>query len=164
MVAETEKQHRMLNGEAEYSEAIDAVIEKAEHTLHVFDVDLASGSYDTVSRFEALRHFLAKDRINRLVIILHETERLVRRCPRLMNLLKPYGHAISILKTHEHGRMANDPFVIADEAHYVHRFHADSARALLAFYDHAGARLLEEKFGQLQEASTPAVAATTLGL
>ena len=164
MDGETQKQHRMLNGEAEYSAAIDEVIAKAEHTLHIFDIDLAAGSYGTASRFDALRQFLAQDRINRLVIILHETDYLVRYCPRLMNLLKLYGHAISILKTHEHARLANDPFVVADEVHYVHRFHADDARALQAFNDHAGARLLAERFRQLQEASAPAVAPTTLGL
>lgn len=164
MLEGTQKQHRLLNGEAEYSAAIDEVIEQAEHTLHIFDIDLAVGGYDAVSRFEALRQFLAKDRLNRLVIVLHETDYLVRYCPRLMNLLKLYSHAISILKTHEHARVANDPFVIADEVHFVHRFHADDARALQALYDHAGARLLAERFGQLQEASAPAVAATTLGL
>lgn len=157
-------QHRMLNGEEEYEAAIDEVIGNAERTLHIFDPDLTAGGYGSVRRFESLRNFLAKNRANRLVMVLHETEFLTRHCPRLMNLLKLYSHAIAILQTHEHGRVASDPLVIADDAHYVHRFHADSARALLALHDHAGARELEERFGQLLEASSPAVSATTLGL
>jgi hypothetical protein len=157
-------QHRMLNSENEYEQAIDEVIDHAERSLHIFDIDLSSGGYGTARRAESLRSFLMRNRANRLVVVLHETDHLTRYCPRLMNLLKLHSHAISILQTHEHGRVASDPLVIADEAHYVHRFHADSARALQGLGDHAGARQLEERFGQLQEAAAPAVFAVTLGL
>lgn len=157
-------QHRGLNGEAEYEAAIDEVVARAERTLHIFDVDLSAGGYNTARRAESLREYLMKNRANRLVMVLHETEYLTRHCPRLMNLLQLHSHAISILQTHEHGRVASDPAVIADEAHYVHRFHTDSARALLGLNDHAGARQLEERFEQLQEAASPAVFAFTLGL
>ena len=157
-------QHRMLGGEAEYESAIDEVIALAQKTLHVFDADLSSGAYASLKRYEALRDFLARDRSCRLVIVLHETDYFTARCPRLMQLLKTHSHAIVIHKTHEHARVASDPFIVADAAHYVHRFHADGPRGLLATHDHAGARLLEERFDQLLEASHPAVFATTLGL
>ena len=156
--------HRLLNGEADYEAAIGEVIDKAERTLHIFDIDLAMGGYNTLERSDALRGFLTKNRSNRRVIVLDETGYLTRNCPRLMNLLGLHSHAISILKTHEHGRVASDPMVIADEAHYVHRFHADGTRGLRAFWDHAGARQLEERFEQLQEAASPAVWGTALGL
>ncbi len=157
-------QHTLLNGEMEYEAAIDAVIAEAEHTLHIFDPDLTSGGYNSAKRCEGLRTFLIKNRANRLIMVLHETDFLTRQCPRLMQLLKLHSHAISILQTQEHGRIACDPLVIADTAHYVHRFHSANARALLALHDPAGARQLDERFGQLQEASTPAVFAVTLGL
>lgn len=156
--------HRMMDGEKEYAVAIEEVIDRAERTLHIFDIDLAAGGYNTVQRFEAIRDFLVRSRMGSLVVVLHETAYLERHCPRLINLLKLYSHRISILKTHEHGRVASDPFVIADEAHYVHRFHVEGAQALLAFEDHAGARALEERFQQLMGTASPAVSATTLGL
>lgn len=158
------KQHFMLNGEKDYEAAIDRVIDGAENTLHIFDANLASGGYGTARRYESLSDFLRKGSKNRLVIILHETDFFTAYCPRLMNLLKTHSHAIAIHKTTEHARIANDPFVIADEAHYVHRFHCDGARSLLALHDPAGARQLEGRFQQLLEASHPAVFATTLGL
>jgi hypothetical protein len=158
------KQHRSLNGEAEYEVAIDEVIAQAQHTLHVFDVDLTRGGYSSVKRFEGLRDFLLRGRGNRIVLVLHEIDFLTARCPRLMNLLRTHSHSITIQKTHEHARVASDPFVVADETHYVHRFHHDDARSLLALHDHAGARQLDERFSQLLEASHPAVFATTLGL
>lgn len=158
------KQHRMMNGEAEYEAAIDEVVAQATRKLHIFDVDLKHGGFSSLKRFEALRDFLLLGRGNQLVLVLHETDFLTARCPRLMSLLKTYSHSVSIYKTHEHARVASDPFVVADEMHYVHRFHHDDARSLLAVHDYAGARQLEERFAQLLEASHPAVFATTLGL
>jgi hypothetical protein len=157
-------QHQLLIGEKEYEAAIDGVIAHAKHRVHIFDSDLSVGGYSRVKRYEVLRDFLLQGRSNRLVIVVHEIEYLTARCPRLMNLLKTNSHAISIHKTAEHARIASDPFVIADDAHYVHRFHSDGMRFLLAYQDHAGTRPLEERFAQLMESSTPAVFATTTGL
>lgn len=159
-----ELEHRALVSEAAYEAAIDEVIAAAQHTLHIFDADLSRGGYSSLKRFEDLRDFLLRNRSNQLVLVLHEIDFLTARCPRLMNLLRTHSHNITIHKTHEHARGASDPFVIADEMHFVHRFHRDDARALMALYDHAGSRQLEERFGQLLEASHPAVFATTLGL
>lgn len=158
------KQHRVLTGEAEYQAAIDQVITQAQHTLHVFDVDLTHGGYSSLKRFEDMRDFLRRGRTNRMALVLHEIDFLTTRCPRLIDLLRTHSHSITIHMTHEHARMARDPFVIADEAHFVHRFQHDDARFLLALHDPAGARQREERFGQLLEASHPAVFATTLGL
>lgn len=158
------RQHFMLSGEKDYEAAIDRVIAQAESSLHLFDVNLSAGGYGSLARFEALNAFLRKSGKNRLVIVLHETDYFTAYCPRLMNLLKTYSHAVAIHKTVEHARIANDPFIIADEGHYVHRFHSGGARFLLALHDHAGARQLEERFRQLLEASHPAVFGTALGL
>jgi len=163
-VTKAAPRHTMLNGEAEYEAAIDTVIEHAERTLHLFDTDLATGGFGSSRRYEGLRSFLTKHRANRIVIVLHETDHITRYYPRLMQLLKLHSHAMTILQTQEHGRIANDPLVIADAMHYVHRFHADSARALLALDDPAGGHQLEERFAQLEEAATPTVFSDTLGL
>jgi len=156
-------QHRLLDGEKDYTAAIDDVIEKAVSSLHIFDIDLSAGGYQTIARYEALRRFMVRSS-GKLIVVVHDTAFLERFCPRLLNLLKLYSYRISIMKTQEHGRSANDPFVIADEVHYVHRFHADGARAKIGYEDHAEARILEERFQQLVETAEPAVSATTLGL
>lgn len=159
-----QKQHFMESGEAAFEEAIDAVIARARHTLHVFDVDLTRGGYSSLRRYEALQEFLLRSRSNRLTLVLHDIDFLTTRCPRLMSLLKAYSHAIAIHQTHEHARAASDPLLIADATHFIHRFHSRGARFLLALNDPAGAYPLEERFGQLLQASHPAVFATTLGL
>lgn len=158
------KQHLMLSGEAEYEKAIDEVIAKAQRTLHLFDIDLTHGGYSSLKRFDGLRDFLLRGRGNQIVLVLHEIDFLTARCPRLMNLLRMHSHNMRIHRTQEHARLASDPFVVADEMHFVHRFHHDDARGLLGLHDHPGAHQLEERFGQLLEASHSAVFATTLGL
>jgi hypothetical protein len=53
---------------------------------------------------------------------------------------------------------------LLDDCHYLHRFHFDGPRGVLALDDSAGALPLIERFAQIWEASAPAVSATTLGL
>ena len=161
---DTREQHWMLNGERDYESAIDRVIDTAQHTLHIFDDNLTNGGYASLKRHDALNAFLRKSGKNRLIVVLHDTEHVSAYCPRIMNLLKMHSHAMAIHKTMEHARFARDPFVVADDLLYVHRFHRDGARSLLAINDPAGARQIEERFQQLLEASHPAVFATTLGL
>lgn len=161
---EGSKELHMLSGEEAYAAAIDEVIERAQHTLHIFDVDLIRGGYDSLTRCDGLRSFLAKGRANQLVVVLHQTDFLIGRCPRLMRLLKTHAHAFSIRQTFDHARSVADPLVIADSLHYVHRFHRDGARFLLAFSDHEGGREMEGRFHQLVEASFPAVSSTIVGL
>mgnify|MGYP000492280870 CR=1 FL=1 len=158
------KDLRMLSGEEAYSAAIDEVIGRAQRTLHIFDVNLIRGDYGSMARCEALRNFLCGSRGTQLVMVLHQTDYLTGHCPRLMLLLRAQGHAFSIRQTFEHARAASDVLIIADGQHYVHRFHHDGPRFLLALSDREGARPLESRFRELFDASFPAVSATTMGL
>lgn len=161
---EGDKQLLMLSGEEAYAAAIDEVVERAQHTLHIFDADLVRGGYGSLARCDGLRGFLAKRRGNQLVMVLHQTDFLSGRCPRLMQLLKTHAHAFAVRQTFDHVRGVADPLIIADGRHYVHRFHQDGARFLLAFDDVEGGRALEGRFQQLMEASAPAVSSAITGL
>jgi hypothetical protein len=155
---------RILSGRQAYETALDIVIKSAERELLIFDHDLATGGYSGLKRFEALYGFLGKLRQNRLTFILHDTAFITSRCPRLIGLLKLYSHAIVINQTNEQARPVKDTFVIADQAHYVRRFHIDNTRFRYALNDETGAQPLYEKFCELREASHEAVFATALGL
>lgn len=157
-------ERQLLDGEREYEAAIDRVIATAQHTLHIFDVDFTHGNYGSVKRYELLQDFLRRGVGNTLAIVLHDVSHFTAHCPRLMNLLRLYSHAMTVYQTTDRARVANDPFVIADELHYVHRLHRDHARSVLALDDPNGARSIEGRFQEILEASHPAVFATTLGL
>ena len=162
--AEELKPDTIILGERLYEAATELLITKAEQELLIFDPDLSRGGYQSLNCFEALRSFLAQDKQNRLIIVLHEADFFTERCPRLQNLLKTYSHATDIYVTDDSARVAQDAFVLADKAHYLHRFHIDQARFKYVLNDEVAAKPLLERFGQLLEATSSAVFTTTTGL
>ena len=163
MAEESAPQHSPIYGIPEYEAAIDKVLEKATSRIRIFDHTLGR-EYNTVRRSDVLRRFLLARRRNSLQIVLHDTRTLDRNCPRLLNLLRTYGHAISIHETHPTAKLVYDPFVIVDDRCFVHRFHFDEMRGLSALQDPIGTNTFIERFSEIWEASSPAVFATTLGL
>lgn len=167
MTEEAEKPvllHRELHTIKEYSEAIDILIEMANRHLRIFDYNLEDNGYNTLRRYELLRAYLLRNRSNRLEIILHDTDYLTRFCPRILGLSRQFSHAITIMETTPQAKAIYDPFAIADQAFYVHRFHYDAPHALLAMNDIAGGRQLIKRFEEIREASAPAAPPTTFGL
>lgn len=156
--------HRQLNSTADYTEALDVLIGLARHRLRIFDYNLEDGGYTTLRRYDLLRTFLLASRSNRLEIVLHDTDYLTRFCPRILGLLKQFSHAITIRETTPQAKAIYDPFAIADEACFLHRFHYDNPRALLALHDIEGSHVLIKRFEEIRAASAPAIPATTLGL
>jgi hypothetical protein len=160
---ETSPQHQKIESVADYEAAIDRVIGRARHRVRIFDKQ-ASSAFNSIERYELLRGFLLASHCNRLYIVMHETGFLIARCPRMMHLLKQFSHGIAIHETQPHAKHVYDPFTVVDENHYVHRFHYDEMRGLMALNDLNGAHLFNDRFEDIWEASLPAVTATTIGL
>jgi hypothetical protein len=155
--------YRRFEGMREYEAIIDSLIPRTQRVIRVFDRTL-SRSYETPQRHELLRQFLLADRLNRLMIVLHDTAALQRTYPRMAELLREFSHAASIRRTQRPARHLYDPFVIFDASHYVHRFHYDHLRAAQGTDDVVGTQQLLERFGEIWEASSPAVSADVSGL
>ncbi len=156
--------HTPLNSAQDYCEALDALIGIARRHLRIFDYNLEDGGYNTLQRFELLRAFLLAKRGNRLEIVVHDTDYLTRFCPRLLGLLGQFGHAVEIRETTPQAKSIYDPFAVADQANYTHRFHYDAPRALFALNDVAGSHVLIKRFEEIKQASEPAISVTILGL
>jgi hypothetical protein len=163
MAEDTSPIHRALSGASEYEAALNELIAKAASTLRVFDYTLST-AYNSPQRYEALRRFLLASRRNSLRIVVHEPTHLDRNCPRLLILLRQFAHAISIHETHPAAKSVYDPFAVADDHFFVHRFHFEEMRGLSGSNDPIGARTLADRFEEIWEASSAAVSATTLGL
>jgi hypothetical protein len=156
--------HQALFGPEEYRNAIDAVLERARRKVRIFDFNLEGGGYNSPRRHELLQAFLLANPSNRLEIALHDTDYLVRSCPRLMSILRQFSHAVDFRQTTASVQHICDPFVLVDHAHYVHRFHYQRPRATMGLDDVPGAHILERRFEGIWEASATAVSATVLGL
>jgi hypothetical protein len=156
--------HRKIEALSDYGMAVDEIIQQATHSLKIFDINLHGAGFNSPARIELLQNFLHLSRANRLTLILHDTHYLQSECPRLVGLLRLFSHSSSVYQTTEEAKSASDPFIIADETHYLHRFHHEHPRALLALNDPEGALDLSRRFSEIQNASEASAPATTLGL
>lgn len=159
-----EVQHTHLDGMADYIAALDTLCGLAQHDLFVFEKDFENIGFNSEARYNTLRTFLLSSPANRLHLVAHNTRPLVLYCPRLMTLLRQFSHSMHIYLTPKHLLNVTEPFSVADESHYVRRFHFDDPRGILAQHDPAGARVLKSRFEEIWAASHPAVSPTTLGL
>jgi hypothetical protein len=156
--------YRPIFGVADSLAAIDEVIDRAQHTIRVFDVNLANRGFNAPQRAEKLRAFLVAGRSHRLLVALHETDLLERECPRLLTLLRQFPMSIEIHRTLGEARNANDPFVLADDHSVWHQQHYQQPRAIVALHSPPDALPIAQRFGEIWDLTEPAVSATTLGL
>ncbi len=157
-------QHTALNGTADYIAALDTLCGLAQHSLVVFEKDYAEAGFNAVARHDILRRFLLANPANRLHLLTHDTRSAMQYCPRLTLLLRQFSHNMHIYQTPKHLHHLSEPFAVADEAHYVRRFHFDDPRGLLAQHDPEKARALKAQFEEMWAASRPGVTVSTLGL
>jgi hypothetical protein len=163
-VLEELQPNQVVLGERNYEAATALILGQARRELRIFDPDLGRGGYQSLKVHDVLKQFLSADRQNRLTIIMHDSRFLTSQCPRLVNLFRQYAHAMTIGLTEGRAQVAQDAFVLADDAHYLHRFHVDHARFKYRLDDKIAAKPLHERFGQLLEASPVRLSAVSLGL
>lgn len=157
-------QHTKLDGIADYTAALDTLCKLAQHNLYLFDKNYDGLGFNTEARYETLRSFLLASPANRLFVLAHDMHYLSTLCPRMMLLLRQFGSSMFIHQTPKHLQQITEPFAIADDAHYVRRFHFDDPRGILAQHDPENARALKSRFMEIWSASHPSISATTLGL
>jgi len=148
MAEEPKPQHSPILGNAEYESAIGTILQKASSRIRIFDQTLGK-EYNSSGRLEVLRRFLLASRRNTLQIVLHDSRTMDRNCPRILHLLRTYSHSISIHETHSSAKSVYDPFVIVDDRCFVHRFHFDEMRGLLALDDPIGTHTFIERFAEI---------------
>ena len=131
---------RKFDSMVQYEAELDQLIVHTHTTLRVFDRKIGS-AFNTPERCEALRTLLLASRVNRVYIVLHETNNIVRDCPRLINLLRQFTHAFFIRQTLKPARGVYDPFALSDDNRIVRRFHYDHSRGAAIEGDAAASSL-----------------------
>jgi hypothetical protein len=157
-------EHQTINGNAEYIAAIDTVCGLAHRSLVVFEKDFENLGFDSVARYDILHHFLLFNPQAQVKLLAHDTQGISRYCPRLIMLLRQFGHSVNIHQTPKSLRHISEPFTVADELAFVRRFHFNDSRGILAVNDAANARQLNARFQEMWTASQPSVFADATGL
>lgn len=163
-MSDNELQHTALNGVTDYVGALDELCGLAQHTLFIFENDFDNLGFNNEARYNKMRHFLLSSPNVHLHLLAHDSQPLVRFCPRIMMLMRQFSHHMHIYQTPLNLRHLSEPFAVADERHFVRRFHFDDARGIFAQNDPEGARLLKSRFEEMWASSHPSATATTLGL
>lgn len=163
-MSEGELKHTALNGVVDYVAALDELCGLTRHSLFIFENDFDNLGFNSEARFNTLRHFLLSGPNKSLHLLAHDPQPLVRFCPRIMILLGQFSHNMHIYQTPPNLRHLTEPFAVADENHFVRRFHFDDPRGIYALNDPEGARTLQSRFKEMWASSHAAVSATTTGL
>lgn len=158
------KPNTIVLGERNYEAALNAVIASAQHELLIFDQDFKRGDYTSLERFNLFHDFLSRQAQSKLTIILQDSNFFVNDCPRIFELLKLYGHKMTVYNTNDAAKIAKDCFVIADKCSYLRRFHIDQARFKYALDDEAECAKLAMRFDELLAETTHTISTTHLGL
>jgi hypothetical protein len=144
--------------------AIDRLLAIAKNNVRVFDQDLSQTGWGAATRIDAVAAFLRGMSGRRCDIIVHDTRYIESSCPRLLSLVRRYGHAMSIYRTGPEARLATDPLIIVDRRHYLHRFHYDQSRSALGIESPEEAQLLSNRFDEIWATGEVALTGTVLGL
>ena len=81
-----------------------------------------------------------------------------------MALVRAHSHAIQIWRTGAQARSAQDALVIADDSHYLHRYHVDQARATFAIAMPQATQPMAARFDEIWATGEPAIGGSVLGL
>ncbi|MDH4215784.1 MAG: hypothetical protein OEV26_05405 [Gallionella sp.] len=157
-------QHTRLDGIADYIAALDTLCRLAQHDLYIFEKNFDGLGFNSEARYTTLRNFLLASPAHRLFVLAHDMHYLSTLCPRMMMLLQQFGASMFIYQTPKSLQYISEPFSVADNAHYVRRFHFDDPRGILGQNDPENARVLKSRFLEMWAVSHPAVSSTKLGL
>jgi len=149
---------------AGFQSAVERLLAQPGRELRIFDPDGTALRLNDPARIEALERFLSASRTRRIYMVVHQTDHIVRQCPRLLALLARFSHMMQINRTHEHIRELQDAFLVLDSQHYVRRSVAAFYRGAMGIGDEAEALAMRQRFMEIWEASFPGVSSTTVGL
>jgi deoxyribodipyrimidine photolyase len=159
-----EPAYTLITLEADYREACDTVIARAEHEIMIFDRDLAAPRLDDKARIDRLASFLSAEGLHRMRIVLHAPETLRANSPRLMQLFTRFSHLIEIRQSPDNLRHLADTHILADDNHAIRRFQFDQPRCALHLDDPLAVRPWRQRFDELWEQSTPCLSVNATGL
>jgi hypothetical protein len=156
--------YERFDTKAGFQAAVERLLQLDGRELRIFDPDGEALKLNDTERIASFERFLLASRTRRLHMVLHDTDYVARRCPRMLTLLARFSHAIQINRTGEEIRELQDAFLVLDAAHYVRRPVAAMFRGAIGLGDETEGLAMRGRFLEIWAASYPAVSSTTAGL
>lgn len=157
-------QYSRFDTGADFQQAIELLLDQPGRELRIFDPDMQPFRLNSPERISRLQHFLQASRTHRLYLVVHDPGHIIRGCPRMLQLLSHFNHAIQINRTDDSIRELQDSFAVFDDRHYLRRPVARFFRGSIGINDETEARVMRSRFMEIWAASLPGVSSTTAGL
>ena len=156
--------YERFDTKAGFQAALERLLQMDGRELRVFDPEGEALKLNDAGRIALFERFLLASRTRRLFMVLHDTDYVTRRCPRMLALLARFSHAIQINRTGEEIRELQDAFLVLDAVHYVRRPVAAMFRGAIGLGDENEGLAMRGRFLEIWAASYPAVSSSTAGL
>ena len=147
---------------AEFALQLRACMAAAQTGLDLFDPDFAVFPLGSSETDALLRAFFMRGGVLRLA--LHTPAYVERHYPRLLRLLRDFGHRAECRMTPKALHHLTDSFCIADNLHVVRRFHSDHMRGEAAFASPAAVDVPLHRFNVIWTESFSTLQSTKSGL
>lgn len=144
--------------------AFDALLAGTHRLLRLYDHDLDPWAFEQPARHAALRAFCVAGGGRHIECLLDDIHRVARDHPRLMQLVRDFGHVIEIRQTGADGPRPDQAFVLADRHGVLLRADKAATHGTLHPDDPGQTAALHQTFENLWQRAQAQVSATTLGL
>ncbi len=156
---------RLITTWSEYDRAVQELLDLAPRVLQIFDQDLSPLKLERAQRIAALRELLAtREDDKRLTIIVQNADFVRQYSPQLLQLLRVFAPALTIIQSPAHLATLQDSLLIADGRHALSRFQRDHARARLIVDDASECAPYVLRFDEILATGGDPLSPTTLGL
>jgi hypothetical protein len=144
--------------------AFDALLAGTQRQLRLYDHDLRWLDLDAAPRHGALRALCVAGGGRRIELLLDDISRVARDHPRLMLLLRDFGHVIEIRQADPDAPRPDQAFALADRQGVLLRPDKATVRGTLHPADPGRVAALHQDFEGMWQRAPAGVSATTLGL
>lgn len=148
----------------EFRAAFDELLASTHRQLRVYDHDLGLLDIDHAPRHAALRALCVAGGGRRIELLFDDISLVARKHPRLLQLLRDFGHVLEIRQADPDAPRPDEAFVLADRHGVLLRADKAAVHGTLHLDDARDAVLLDQNFESMWQRAPASVSATTLGL
>ena len=149
---------------SEFRTAFDALLAGTHRQLRVYDRNLDLFEIDDAPRHAMLRALCVAGGGRRIELLLDDISHVARSHPRLMQLVRDFGHVLEIRQADPDATRPDQAFALADRHGVLLRADKAAVHGTLHLDDTRDAVLLHQQFEGMWQRSPAGVSATTLGL
>lgn len=148
----------------EFRAAFDLLLASLPRQLRLYDRNLDLFDIDHLARHASLHALCVAGGGRRIDILLDDIHHVARDCPRLMQLVRDFGHVVEIRQADPAAPRPDQAFVLANRHGVLSRADKAAVHGTLHLDDTPGAVALNQRFDLMWQRSQASVTTTTLGL